>query len=165
MTDKSMPKSIPPGELDDAYSYMRRLAISWGISQDLVDELVQETFLQFYMNPDLRPPHVPIKAWLAGILRNVIRNMFRNEARLPTTSIEPMLMARGTPVPPEPLALTEHMIAALRDHPERSYLVDALVDLGFDSDELAELLGVTPKQVPTRVRSRGTLSRPANEAA
>lgn len=128
------------------------------------EDLVQELYLTAYRRFGQYQPGTNIKAWLFRILTNLYISGYRKAQREPkqagTGGVEDWHMAEaarieGRPLPGADFFETlpdESVRQALQDLPESFRLAVYLVDVeGFTNREAAEMLGVPPGTVMSRV--------------
>jgi RNA polymerase sigma-70 factor, ECF subfamily len=152
---------------------LKRLAGSFGASDAVAEEIVQETWIAVLQGIYRFEEHSSLKTWLFGILKNQARQRAAREGRTVPFSALARDDDAGDPVvdpqrfqgedarwpnhwaaPPRPwvdrqrrLASIEaraHLRSALAELPPRQQVVVALRDVeGLDSDEVCELLEIS----------------------
>lgn len=164
-------------------------SFAWRYVQNQTDaqDLVQETFVKVYKNKDRFRPDTRLSAWLFTTLANQCRNFYRWKRRHPTVAMltmsEPMdetLSALKVDPPdhcptPDLTAerndLVEHLKRAILQLPHDLKITLLLYQYeGLSYNEIAEVLGCSPKGVETRLyrtrkQLRRLLSRQVNESS
>lgn len=117
-------------------------------------DLYQETWLRVYRSRHTWSPDRPFRPWLFGIAINAARDHARKVRRLPLHA-EPVDLASPPPRPDARLHL-EDAIAELPDTLRDAFLLGVVE--GFDHNEVAETLGITPANARARMsRARAWL--------
>ncbi|MDA3962054.1 MAG: hypothetical protein PF961_14780 [Planctomycetota bacterium] len=60
---------------------VRSYLCGMGVALDMVDDLAQEAFVDYYFQADRRPEEVAELVWIKGIARNKARGLFRSRGR------------------------------------------------------------------------------------
>lgn len=172
---------------------LRRFVTMYVKSSASVDEVVQETWLAFIRGIDTFRGDSSLRTWTISIAKNIARKYGVKESRsVPWSSLsddergpaedqarfigpgEPWSghwTSLGAPLPwaPERMALSTEIRAVLRealsDLPDRQRTVVALRDIdGFTSDEVCELLTISPANQRVLLHRGRTQLRSALEA-
>jgi RNA polymerase sigma factor (sigma-70 family) len=143
--------------LDDVYGYLLYLTKNWALAEDLTSETF-ETALRRWRRYDAgRGTH---RSWLLAIARSTALDWFRADAR--RRRREERAESREVREEREPAfgeGLSPELEEALRSLTTGEREVVALrIVLDLDGDETAQLLGITPTAVSTRLhRALGKL--------
>jgi len=130
-------------ELYRSYARMVHGVLLATAPHEVVEDLVQEVFLQAYRQlPRLREP-AAIGGWLAAIARNLSRDHFRRTRE--TTELTDTHAAPGNPGAAAEAAAVLGVIRALPDA-YRETLILRLVE-GMNGAEIAERTGLSPGSV------------------
>lgn len=144
---------------------VRAYIAGMGISPIVVDELAQETYLQFYRNMEKIPGDVPPEVWVKGIAKNVCLNHLRKNARrgrLYRHAVAEILANTTTRL--ERLSSQEAFAATLDDclsqlPADRQRVLKLHYQQELSSWEIAEKTQATPDTVQTWLhRIRATLT-------
>lgn len=138
------------------YRYLRNEAAT--------EDVVQETFVRVYFKAAKYAPKSAVKTWIYAIALNLCRDQFRKLARHrgdvsmdapPRDDMPRTEVADATPLPSTRVADADrfaHLQRAIDRLPEK--LREALLLFSVEQrsqQEVAEILGITPKAVETRV--------------
>ena len=128
------------------------------------EDVVQETFVRVYFKAGKFRPKTSVKTWIYSIALNLCRDQFRRLARhrgdvamdAPTRPDAPRLEVADIAPLPSVRAIEmdrlAHLQRAIDELPEKLREVVLLFSLEQRSQqEVADLLGITPKAVETRV--------------
>ena len=158
-TDLAPPSFATVAEdlLDDVYGYLLYLTKNWALAEDLTSETFETALRRWKRFDPRRGTH---RAWLLAIARSTALDQFRAEARRKRREER---SEEGAPRDAEEHAFGEGFSPELEDGlraltaGERE-VVALRVVLDLSSEESAELLGITPTAVSTRLhRALGKL--------
>ncbi|MCR9120459.1 MAG: hypothetical protein NXI22_26285, partial [bacterium] len=67
--------------LEETQSHIRAYIAGMGVASHEVDDVAQDTYIEFFKNLHKIPDNVPPSRWLKGIARNLCLNHFRKRSR------------------------------------------------------------------------------------
>ena len=154
------------GILLDRYQHLVcRLALTMLGSSDMVEDVVQESFLIGYENLErLRNP-ASFASWIAGITRNICRNLMRERKKTPVSldylsdiGIEPSDSGNSPYYDKELVVAVRKLIPRLPDR--YRVLIELRYTEGFSCQKIADFLNLSKSAVITRLhRARKQLLR------
>ena len=143
---------------------LRRFVYRYLLNEAATDDAVQETFVRVYFKAVKFQPKSSVKTWIYAIALNLCRDQFRRLARhrgdvsmdAPPRQDAPRMEVADRAPPPSTRATDADRFAQLQRAidalPERLRETLILFSLEERSQhEVAEILGITPKAVETRV--------------
>lgn len=110
------------------------------------EDATQEAFLRALEAVHTFDARRPFGPWIYQIVRNVARNKLKRRSRWRTREVSPTLVAKGQDPAAELEAaeIREHVLLAVEELREKQRIAFWLHDVeGFDSEEIAALLGVS----------------------
>lgn len=135
---------MPPDDfaelVEATHPIIRAYIASIGIPRTDVDDLAQEVYIAYYLQPESRPPEVEVLRWLKGIAKNLARNHLRRSRRANRVGLG--LVAEALAGRPDDDGPAEDLLPALRRCLDR--LPDRarqLVRWYYADDESAESIG------------------------
>ena len=158
-TDLAPPSFAAVAEdlLDDVYGYLLYLTKNWALAEDLTSETFETALRRWKRFDPRRGTH---RAWLLAIARSTALDQFRADARRKRREER---SEAGVPRDSDDHAFGEGFSPELEDGlraltaGEREVVALRIV-LDLSSEEAAELLGITPTAVSTRLhRALGKL--------
>jgi RNA polymerase sigma-70 factor (ECF subfamily) len=135
--------------LRETQSALRAYIAGMGVPLDVVDDLAQDVYLEYYRGRGRRPADVEPIRWLKGIAKNLCMNYFRRSKRSAAQQHEAMAallerMSSTLESVHEPAPLD----GCLDRLPDRSReMIDARYRDGKSSDAIGRSLGMTPEAV------------------
>ena len=158
--------------LRETQSVVRAYIAGMGVALDRVDDLAQETYLEYYKGMERRPSGTEPIQWLKGIARNLCLNHFRKSKRAAERHLEAVaVLLERTPSAVERGGAPERLGDCLERLEGRSReLVELRYEASLPSDAIGAKLGMTSLAVRTalvRIRTalRDCLERGAAEGA
>jgi len=146
--------------LRETQSVLRAYIAGMGVPLDVVDDLAQDVYLEYYRGRERQPPDVEPVRWLKGIARNLCLNHFRRSKRRAEQHLEAVaeLLERvSSPLEsvPEPGGLDR----CLDQLPGRSReMIASRYRDGKTSEAIGRSLGLTSEAVRiTLLRIRAAL--------
>lgn len=139
---------------------LRAFARSLTMNHALADDLVQETVLKAWSKLDTFEPGTKMRAWLFTILRNTFISTLRKRAR-EVEDVDNLHAARAVAAPSQSgiPGLVDFKRAYAELPPNQREALVLIGAAGFTYDEAAEICGVAPGTVKSRVnRARKTLT-------
>ena len=139
---------------------LRAFARSLTMNHALADDLVQETVLKAWAKLGSFEPGTKMRAWLFTILRNTFLSIMRKRAR-EVEDVDHAHAARVVELPAQSGVpdLVDFKRAYMQLLPPQREALILVCAAGFTYDEAAEICGVAPGTVKSRVnRARKTLS-------
>ncbi len=123
---------------------------------ELAAELYQETFLKVHRARDTWTPGRPFKPWLFGIAANAARDRARRAARRPVeVALHDWQEESHRPDPAARMSIAA-AVGELPEHLREAFLLGTVE--GFDHNELADQLSISPANARARVsRARAWL--------
>jgi RNA polymerase sigma-70 factor (ECF subfamily) len=140
---------------------MRALAYRLTADRHAMDDALQEAYLKaFRAMPRFRPGS-DFGSWLYRITYNASIDELRRRKRSPVATEDPVDPESARPGPERVVSAAETVRGALAELPVDQRVTVVLVDgEGFDHREAAEILGVAPGTVASRLhRARAALRR------
>ena len=142
--------SVAEELLDDVYGYLLYLTKNWALAEDLTSETFETALRKWKRFDPRRGTH---RAWLLAIARSTALDWFRADAR--RRKREERADAQDPRADREPAfgeGFSVELEEALRalNAGEREVVALRIV-LELDGEETAELLGITPTAVSTRL--------------
>ena len=130
-----------------------------------MDDALQEAYLKAYRGLDRFRPGRDFGAWLYRVTYNACIDELRKRKRSPVPREEPLDHTSAQPGPERVVSASETVRAALAELPTDQRVTVVLVDgQGFDHREVANILGVAPGTVASRLhRARAALRRVLGE--
>jgi RNA polymerase sigma-70 factor (ECF subfamily) len=140
---------------------MRGLAYRLLADRHGMDDALQEAYLKAYRALPRFRAGSDFGTWLYRITYNACIDDLRKRKRLPVSTDDPTDPVSSRPGPDRVVSASETVRAALAELPVDQRITVVLVDgEGFDHREAAEILGVAPGTVASRLhRARGALRR------
>jgi RNA polymerase sigma-70 factor (ECF subfamily) len=140
---------------------MRGLAYRILADRPAMDDALQEAYLKAYRALDRFRPGSDFGTWLYRVTYNACIDELRKRKRAPVAAEDPVDPVSTNPGPERIVSAAETVRSALADLPVDQRVTVVLVDgEGFDHREAAEILGVAPGTVASRLhRARATLRR------
>jgi RNA polymerase sigma-70 factor (ECF subfamily) len=139
------------------YQELRRFSRSFSISTEKCEDLIQETFLRFYLELEKDVVFINPRAWLYKVLLNLFKTEFTSEIKALQKN-EEMAIENN-----EPYNLQNDLFNSERKRivfkvlgtlPDRDREILLLYHQGFSYSEMAEIMGIHPASVgKTLVRS------------
>tara|TARA_B110000037_G_scaffold203592_1_gene246797 strand:+ start:92 stop:628 length:537 start_codon:yes stop_codon:yes gene_type:complete len=133
------------------WSFVRRL----NRIEALAEEAFQETWLKVFRSRVTYKAGSKFRSWVFTIAANTSRDLKRRESR----RIETVEMVREPPAPSKTMGDEAKILSAidqLSDTLREPFILGALQ--GFDHNEIAEVLGISPSNARARMsRARATL--------
>jgi RNA polymerase sigma-70 factor (ECF subfamily) len=144
---------------------MRCLAYRLTADRHRMDDALQEAYLKAYRALDRFRPDGDFGTWLYRITYNACIDELRRRKRSPVSTADPVDPVSGRPGPERVVSAAETVRHALATLPLDQRVTVVLVDgEGFDHREAAEILGVAPGTVASRLhRARAALRRVVGE--
>ncbi len=144
---------------------MRGLAYRLLTDRHSMDDALQEAYLKAYRGLDRFRAGSDFGTWLYRITYNTCIDELRKRKRSPVTTEDPTDPVSAKPGPERVVTASETVRAALAELPVDQRVTVVLVDgEGFDHREAAEILGVQPGTVASRLhRARAALRRTLGE--
>jgi RNA polymerase sigma-70 factor (ECF subfamily) len=146
---------------------MRGLAYRLLADRHGMDDALQEAYLKAYRALPRFRAGSDFGTWLYRITYNACIDDLRRRKRLPVSTEDPVDPVSSRPGPDRVVSASETVRAALAELPVDQRITVVLVDgEGFDHREAAEILGVAPGTVASRLhRARAALRRILGEEA
>jgi RNA polymerase sigma-70 factor (ECF subfamily) len=140
---------------------MRGLAYKLMADRTRMDDALQEAYLKAYRALPRFRPGSDFGTWLYRITYNACIDELRKRKRHPVTTDDPADPVSSRPGPERVVSAAETVRSALAGLPVDQRVTVVLVDgEGFDHREAAEILGVAPGTVASRLhRARAALRR------
>lgn len=140
---------------------MRGLAFRLLADRHGMDDALQEAYLKAYRGLDRFKAGSDFGTWLYRITYNCCIDELRRRKRSPLSGPDPAEPTSPRPGPEQVVSASETVRSALADLPVDQRVTVVLVDgEGFDHRAAAEILGVAPGTVASRLhRARATLRR------
>ena len=140
---------------------MRGLAYRLLADRHAMDDALQEAYVKAFRALHRFKAGSNFGTWLYRITYNACIDELRRRKRAPVSSEDPVDPTSGRPGPERVVSAAETVRSALADLPVDQRVTVVLVDgEGFDHREAAEILGVAPGTVASRLhRARATLRR------
>jgi RNA polymerase sigma-70 factor (ECF subfamily) len=140
---------------------MRGLAYKLMADRSRMDDALQESYLKAYRALPRFRPGSDFGTWLYRITYNACIDELRKRKRHPVTTEDPVDPVSSRPGPERVVTAAETVRSALADLPTDQRVTVVLVDgEGFDHREAANILGVAPGTVASRLhRARAALRR------
>lgn len=140
---------------------MRGLAYRLLADRHAMDDALQEAYLKAYRGLDRFRAGSDFGAWLYRVTYNSCIDELRTRKRSPVARDDQADPASTRPGPERVVSASETVRSALADLPVNQRVTVVLVDgEGFDHREAAEILGVAPGTIASRLhRARATLRR------
>jgi RNA polymerase sigma-70 factor (ECF subfamily) len=144
---------------------MRGLAFRLLADRHGMDDALQEAYLKAYRALDRFRAGSDFGTWLYRITYNACIDELRKRKRSPVTTEDPTDPVSAAPGPDRVVTASEAVRTALATLPVDQRITVVLVDgEGFDHREAAEILGVQPGTVASRLhRARAALRRSLGE--
>ena len=157
---------------------LRRFVFRYLRNEAAGEDVVQETFVRVYFKADKFRPKSSVKTWLYAIALNLCRDQFRRRSRhrgdfsmdAPTPGGAPCPeLADAAPTPAaraveaDRFGRLQRAIDALPEKLREAILLFSLEQRS--QQEVAEILGITPKAVETRVYHAKSRLRTALDSA
>jgi RNA polymerase sigma-70 factor (ECF subfamily) len=138
---------------------LRGLAFRLLADRHAMDDALQEAYVKAYRALPRFRAGSNFGTWLYRITYNACIDELRRRKRAPVTTEEPTDPVSGRPGPERVVSASETVRAALARLPVDQRVTVVLVDgEGFDHQEAAEILGVAPGTVASRLhRARAAL--------
>lgn len=143
---------------------LRRFVFRYLRNDAACDDVVQETFVRVYFKADKCQPKSSVKTWIYTIALNLCRDQFRRQARYrgdismdaPSRDDAARTELADRAPPPSTRAVDSDRFARLQraidELPEKLREPIVLFSLEQRSQhEVADILGITPKAVETRI--------------
>lgn len=140
---------------------MRALAFRLLADRHAMDDALQEAYLKAYRGLDRFRAGSDFGTWLYRVAYNACIDELRRRKRSPIATDDPVDPVSTRPGPERVVSASETVRSALADLPVDQRITVVLVDgEGFDHREAAEILGVAPGTIASRLhRARATLRR------
>ncbi|MET0728278.1 MAG: sigma-70 family RNA polymerase sigma factor [Acidimicrobiales bacterium] len=140
---------------------MRGLAYRLVTDRHTMDDVLQEAYLKAFQALHRFRAGSDFGAWLYRITYNACIDELRRRKRSPVASDDPVDPVSERPGPDRIVSASEIVRVALRRLPDDQRVTVVLVDgEGYDHREAAEILGVAPGTVASRLhRARSALRR------
>jgi RNA polymerase sigma-70 factor, ECF subfamily len=140
---------------------MRALAYRLMADRHAMDDALQEAYLKAYRGLDRFRPGSDFGTWLYRVTYNACIDELRKRKRTPVAPADQVEPESTRPGPERVVSASETVRTALADLPTDQRITVVLVDgEGFDHREAAEILGVAPGTIASRLhRARATLRR------
>ena len=140
---------------------MRGLAFRLLADRHAMDDALQEAYLKAFKGLDRFRPGSDFGPWLYRVTYNACIDELRRRKRAPVSSYDQRDVASQRPGPAQLVGTSEAVRLALADLPPDQRVTVVLVDgEGFDHQEAADILGVAPGTVASRLyRARTKLRR------
>lgn len=144
---------------------MRGLAYRLLADRHAMDDALQEAYVKAYRAIDRFKLGSSFGTWLYRITYNACIDELRRRKRAPVSEDEPIDPESSHPGPERIVSVAETVRSALAGLPESQRVTVVLVDgEGYDHREVAEILGVAPGTVASRLhRARAALRRTLGE--
>lgn len=144
---------------------MRGLAYRLLADRHAMDDALQEAYIKAYRALDRFRAGSDFGTWLYRITYNACIDELRRRKRMPVATADPIDPESGRPGPERVVSAAETVRGALASLPTDQRVTVVLVDgEGFDHREAAEILGVAPGTVASRLhRARAALRRVLGE--
>jgi len=144
---------------------MRGLAYKMLADRDAMDDVLQEAYVKAYRALGRFKAGSNFGTWLYRITYNACIDELRRRKRAPMSPDDPVEPASARPGPERVVSAAETVRRALAELPTDQRVTVVLVDgEGFDHREAAEILGVAPGTVASRLhRARAALRRVLGE--
>lgn len=144
---------------------MRGLAYRLLADRHAMDDALQESYLKAYRALHRFKAGSDFGTWLYRITYNACIDELRKRKRHPVTTEDPTDPESSSPGPERVVSASETVRMALAELPVDQRVTVVLVDgEGFDHREAAEILGVAPGTVASRLhRARAALRRVLGE--
>jgi RNA polymerase sigma-70 factor, ECF subfamily len=138
---------------------MRGLAFRLLNDRHGMDDALQDAYLNAYKGLHRFKPGSDFGSWLYRITYNTCIDELRRRKRRPVSAEDPQDPVSGRPGPEREVTAAETVRSALAELPVDQRVTVVLVDgEGFDQKEAAEILGVAPGTVASRLhRARAAL--------
>lgn len=140
---------------------MRGLAYRLLADRHAMDDALQEAYLKAYRAMDRFRPGGDFGIWLYRVTYNTCIDELRRRKRSPVAKADQSDAASSRPGPERIVSASETVRSALADLPVDQRVTVVLVDgEGFDHREAAEILGVAPGTIASRLhRARAALRK------
>lgn len=140
---------------------MRGLAYRLLADRHAMDDAIQEAYLKAFRALERFRADSDFGAWLYRVTYNACIDELRKRRRAPVVHHDEAELASTQPGPERVVSASETVRSALAGLPVSQRVTVVLVDgEGFDHREAAEILGVAPGTVASRLhRARATLRR------
>lgn len=140
---------------------LRGLAYRLVADREGMDDALQEAYLKAYRAMPTFRPGGDFGSWIYRITYNASIDELRKRKRFPVAPDDPIDPESGRPGPDRQVTAAETVRGALAHLPVDQRVTVVLVDgEGFDHREAAEILGVAPGTVASRLhRARAALRR------
>ncbi|MDQ2650268.1 MAG: sigma-70 family RNA polymerase sigma factor [Actinomycetota bacterium] len=140
---------------------MRTLAYRLMVDRGRMDDALQDAYLNAFKGLHRFRPGSDFGAWLYRITYNACIDELRRQKRAPERMEEGYDHESSRPGPEQVVSTSEQVRLALADLPTDQRVTVVLVDgEGFDHREAAEILGIAPGTVASRLsRARARLRR------
>jgi RNA polymerase sigma-70 factor, ECF subfamily len=140
---------------------MRGLAYRLMADRYAMDDALQEAYLKAYKALHRFRAGSDFGTWLYRITYNACIDELRKRKRAPLSTVDPIDPESGRPGPERVVSASETVRHALAELPVDQRVTVVLVDgEGFDHREAAQILGVAPGTVASRLhRARSALRR------
>lgn len=144
---------------------MRGLAYRLLADRHAMDDALQEAYLKAFRALHRFRAGSDFGTWLYRITYNACIDEIRKRKRSPVTTEDPVDPVSTRPGPDRVVSASETVLSALAELPVDQRVTVVLVDgEGFDHREAAEILGVAPGTVASRLhRARAALRRVLGE--
>ncbi|MFC1479512.1 RNA polymerase sigma factor, partial [Planctomycetota bacterium] len=153
-------------EIIQAYQARIRAYIAGlGVPVDTVDDLAQETFIQYYNASEDKPQDAEILPWLKGIARNISFNYFRSSKRMKHYHMKAAEMLNNTKSSIEEEQEKSDVATVLHTcieelAPKSREMVEMKYNNSLQSDRIAEKIGSTAEAIRmSLVRIRKALKK------
>jgi RNA polymerase sigma-70 factor, ECF subfamily len=135
--------------LRDTQSVLRAYIAGMGVPLDVVDDLAQDVYLEYYRGRNRRPVDVEPIRWLKGIAKNLCLNYFRRSKRRAEQHLEAVAaLLERVSSPLESLHEPAQLDGCLERLPGRSReMIHARYRDGKSSEAIGRSLGMTPEAV------------------
>ena len=146
---------------------MRGLAYRLLNDRHVMDDALQDAYLNAYKGLHRFKAGSDFGTWLYRITYNACIDELRRRKRRPVSAVDPADPVSGRPGPEREVTASETVRAALAELPVDQRITVVLVDgEGFDQKEAAQILGVAPGTVASRLhRARAVLRRVIGEVS
>ncbi|MDP1819184.1 MAG: sigma-70 family RNA polymerase sigma factor [Acidimicrobiales bacterium] len=140
---------------------MRSLAFRLLADRHVMDDVLQDAYLKAFRGLDRFRPGSDFSPWLYRVTYNACIDELRRRKRTPASTHEDAEIASMKPGPAQLVGTSEAVRLALADLSAGQRITVVLVDgEGFDHQEAADILGVAPGTVASRLyRARTKLRR------
>jgi len=134
--------------LRETQSLLRAYIAGMGVPLDVVDDLAQDVYLEYYRGRERRPADVEPIRWLKGIAKNLCLNYFRRSKRSAAQHEAMAALLERVSSTMESLHEPARLDGCLDRLPGRSReMIDARYRDGKSSEAIGRSLGMTPEAV------------------